>query len=347
LGGLTGTALEQFHDNMDIMIERAFLLGKLMRYDESICFWQKIVTNIPQKNPFVLNNLGCTLTSAEYFAEAITPLEEAVSLDPAQLEPRLNLGYAYTYLGEYDKAMEQFDAILKMEPENLEARWYRCHLLLGRQRFDEGWPEFETRIAASAVGYRPHPYPLWHGEPLDDKSVLIAAEQGVGDEIMFASCVPDLISRVAHCILECDNSLISLMERSFPGITVVGKDIESRCALYKRAPLIHCQIRAGSLPGIFRRSLADFPDHRGYMCANELLVKEFRERLKTLGDGLRIGISWRGGTANSRMHTRSMNLTEWKNILEQPRCQFVSLQYGNSVDEILDTSKLLGVKIYH
>ena len=136
-------------------------------------------------------------------------------------------------------------------------------LLLQQGEFDEGWREYEWRWAA-ADGPQPRAtaLPTWQGESLAGKTLLVWGEQGVGDEIMFASCVAEVAEMAEHCILECSPRLTGLFRRSLPGVSVIAStatvpgiasDVDQRADM---------QIAVGSLPRLVRKSLESFPGAR-------------------------------------------------------------------------------------
>jgi hypothetical protein len=152
----------------------------------------------------------------------------------------------------------------------------------------------------------------------------------VGDEIMFASCLPDLMACGVHVVYEARRRLAPLMTRSFPQATVCASTGDGRLPAAISGSGIDSEIPIGSLPLYFRRTRQDFPAHRGYLVADPARVELWRGRLAALGPGLKVGISWRGGTATSRQKLRSLTLEQLRPVLEVPGVRFVSLQYGDA-----------------
>ena len=137
----------------------------------------------------------------------------------------------------------QYDLIRAREPENYFVHWNRSLLLLQRHAFDEGWQCYERRLFTLTENHpRVFPFPRWRGEPLAGKTILVYAEQGLGDEIMFASCLEELLAIGARCILECDPKLAAIFARSFPAAEG-GRRRRASAAELARRP------RRGRLPG--------------------------------------------------------------------------------------------------
>ena len=124
---------------------------------------------------------------------------------------------------------------------------------------DRGWEAHELRLTEKIgqVLIR-FPFPQWDGGSLEGKTVLIYAEQGLGDEIMFASCIPDIIARAGHCIIECAPRLAALFARSFPTATVVGGE-RMDIGWLIGMPKIDVQVAMGSLARFVRPTIDSFP----------------------------------------------------------------------------------------
>jgi hypothetical protein len=211
-----------------------------------------------------------------------------------------------------------------------------------------GWPEYETRLFNPASSSRPDPFARWNGGNPSGRRVLVYGEQGLGDEIMFASCLPDLMAAGAQCVVECHPALERLFARSFPAATVYGARPDRRVPEAIRSSGIDCAVPMGSLPLYYRRSVGDFPSRRGYLRADPDRVLHWRERLRALGGGFTVGVSWRGGTYVSRTGQRSIPLEAWLPILRRPGLRFVSLQYTQDALQAVQTLREShGIEISH
>ena len=278
----------------------------------------------------ILNQLAYVLVALERFEPGIALFEDICArTSPAVVRPRINLSNALLRIGRFERAFEVIESLLAAEPNNVEGRWNRSHLLLAMGRYEEGWRDYDYRMLLRSRPARLIPYPDWDGGSLAGRSLLVTAEQGLGDELMFASCVPELIALGARVHLECEHRLATLFARSFPGATIWPSDHETVLPYLDRLPSIDCHARAGSLPRYLRSRPEDFPVREAYLVADPEKVARWRERLEALGPGLKLGISWRGGTAATRATMRSMDLAEMDALLARDDCRFVSLQYGD------------------
>jgi hypothetical protein len=162
---------------------------------------------------------------------------------------------------------------------------------------------------------------------------------------MYASCVPDLVACAGQAIVECDPRLTRLMRRSFPAIEV-------RPAAHADDPRAKAtwdwEIPMGSLPRVFRSSASAFPrTPGGYLRADPVRVAEWRQRLRSLGRGPLIGISWRGGLPHSRRALRSIEPETFAGCLPVTDAVLVSLQYGESAAELERLRAASGKSIHH
>lgn len=296
----------------------------------------------------IANQLAYVLVRLERFDRGIALFERICArTSPAVVRPRINLSNALLRIGRFERALEVLEQILAVEPNNVEARWNRSHLLLGSGRYVEGWRDYDYRRLLKSRPARLLPFAPWDGEPLEGKRIFVAAEQGLGDEIMFASCIPDLLSRAGEVHLECERRLAPLFARSFPAARVWPSDHESAPLWLSELPPVDCFARAGSLPRYLRNGVEDFPPHPGYLKAAGRRVEHWRAQLGALGTGLKIGLSWRGGTQSTRSSMRSLPLAQLEALLCLPGCRWVSLQYGEVRAELDALRAAKDVSIVH
>jgi hypothetical protein len=218
--------------------------------------------------------------------------------------------------------------------------------LLAHGEFDAGWPEYEYGLLCDEREPRFQDLPRWQGESLDGKTLLVCAEQGLGDELMFASIMPEVIAEAAHCVIECDVRLMPIYQRSFPSATILRRRLPADDTA-REAPPVDLQVPVGSLPLYRRRHLADFPKHSGYLKVDPGRVAYWKKRLDELGQGMKVGLSWRGGLPKTGRDRRSIPLAEWLPILRMAGVQFVSLQYTDCKAELAEFEQVHGIRVTH
>ena len=245
-----------------------------------------------------------------------------------------NYGIALQDLGRVEEAIAAYDRAIARDSEHVFARWHRSLALLLVGRFAEAWPDYDLRLRSEDVPQRTFPVARWDGRSVPSGLLLLAAEQGLGDEIMFASCIPDVLALGARCVVECHAKLAPIFRRSFPEAMIrAGSQLDDPAWL-RDYPDLAAYVPLGSLPQRFRRSSADFPSHRGYLRADPAKVAAWRSRLAALGPGRKVGLSWRGGTAKTRRKLRSPAPEELAGMLRTPNTHWVSLQYDATPEEI-------------
>jgi Tfp pilus assembly protein PilF len=294
-----------------------------------------------------MSNCALCLQDLGLLEQAKAMYASAIATAPTDLTAASNFATLMFDLGEFEAGMARLDAILNVRPDFAHAHLAKALALLRRGEFDRGWAEYEWRDR-DAGRLQPSPsYPEWDGTPVAHGGLLVCAEQGLGDQIMFASCLEDLSPIAPGSIVECDPRLVGLFARSFPELRAYPhrrKD-EEPWRLDDHGPVAKTWI--GSLPARFRRNRKDFPTGKGHLRADPAGVEGWSKRLAALGDGLKIGISWRGGSATTRRVTRSIGLEHWGPILSHPGVHFVSLQYGDCTEEIAGVTRARGLRISH
>lgn len=323
----------------------AIALCELEKYDES----RQLLRGIVTENP---THIGAwaALSEVEHqtgnTTDAVACSQRGLDIAPEDAEILTALGNALREQGKLSTATTQFTHAIEIKSDYPEARLGLafCYLLQGQ--FEEGWQAYEARRQATSTTERLIHNPEWKDESLSDKTILIYGEQGLGDDIMFASCYQEIIDQAKHVVIDCEPRLQQLFARSFPQSTVLGSPRYGIPSWINRAPSIDLQIPSGSLPHRLRNHWSDFPAHHGYLRPDAERVEAWQDKLQRLGPGLKIGMSWQGGIGKTRKATRSISLDQWKPILSQPGCQFISLQYGKVVRE-LDAMRQAGFDIVH
>jgi TPR repeat/Tetratricopeptide repeat len=296
--------------------------------------------------PEAHNAVGAALKAKGMAADAITAFETAIRLRPDYDKAYNNLGNALHAQGRFDESMAAYEKALALTPDYAEAQCNKgmLHLLLGE--FGPGWRgyEFGMGMRRGRTKFR-YPQGLqWQGAELAGKTVVVSAEQGVGDQIMFASLLPDLLDRGATCLAKLDDRLQPVLRRSMSGLSFVPDD-DMTAAIGRHAVDYHIPI--GGLCRWLRPTLASFPARAGYLKADpaqrDTLRKRYRERF---GGRPVVGISWRGGSGEVAQ-VRSIALADWAPTLAFRECGFVNLQYGDCRAELASVRRDIGVEIFH
>ncbi len=264
-------------------------------------------------------NLAQSLGRLGRFDEAITASRQATALSPRSAEFYNGLGMALYQARRVDEAIAAYDQALALRPQFAPARYNRSHALLASGDYARGWLEHEWRWKLDTVSAPAYPQPRWEGTNRPDDTILLDAEQGLGDTIQFVRYAPLVKQRVGTVVLRCQKPLVQLLT-STPGIDRVISQDEPIGAFDVWLPLM-------SVPFFFSPTLEAIPNRVPYLSENQELIHFWRERLKPI-DRLRIGIHWQGNPAFSKDHFRSIPLRYFEPLATIPGVCLLSLQKG-------------------
>lgn len=331
-------------DFTDALYTLGLVLKKKNSYEEaSESFLQVLALQPDYAEAYC--DLGVIYKAWGRLNEAHASFEQATMLRPDYVEALHNLGAVLQEMGRFAEAGDAYRRALAIEPNNLITNWNLAFFYLAQGILDKGWEAHEFRFNPQlAITLNRFPFPEWDGLSLDNKCILIYAEQGLGDEIMFASCISDVIKRAHHCVIECEPRLAPLFRRSFPAATVVGAR-RDRIDWLLDCPKIDVQVAAGSLPRFLRRSLDEFPEEPGYLVADAGRVDHWRARMASIDPGMTVGICWRSSLRKGERHKFYSTLTQWEPVFRIPGIHFVNLQYDECSDELQEAEEKYGIKI--
>ena len=337
-------ALEINPDLADAYYNLGTIFQDKEQWDEAVTYYRKALQLDPNFAD-AYYNLGDVYRGKRYLDEAIACFQRAIQLAPDLEDAYHNLGTAFQEKGMYDKALSYFQKALQLNPNLVDAKWNISLINLSYGNFSEGWKGYEFRWHLKDTSRRFFPQPVWDGSSLEEKRLLVYDEQGVGEEIMFASCLHDVLDQAASCIIETDKRLVPLFARSFPDATVIEK-ISEGDKFPEALHSVDVRVPIGSLPKFFRSNIADFPQRKAYLVPDASQTEMWHGRFRSLGKGLKVGISWRGGKRKDVQLTRSTSLEQWSSLFSIQGIHFINLQYGDCNMELNETKEKSGVNIY-
>ncbi len=257
------------------------------------------------------------------YEEALHCYQQLIAVAPQEQEGYLlSLGVLYAEQERYTEALECYNQLVAAKPESVNGHWNRAlvQLLLGE--FTEGWSGYEWRRRRDEwlVQMWPGRFvpPLWSGEPLSGRTILVYAEQGFGDTIQFGRYLPLLLAQGARVIFHCMEGLVELFSR-MAGIEVVARDYE--LALQQTFDF---HIPLMSLPHIMGTTLETIPTARAYLQTDAGRVAAWRDRITQ--KGFRVGLVWAGAAKNVANRMRSTTLAAFAALAAMPDTTIYSLQ---------------------
>jgi hypothetical protein len=224
---------------------------------------------------------------------------------------------------------------------------------LYRQQFDAGWRGYERRLdcaetrggtrknAASVSLYER--LPRWQG-PADTgtREVAIWAEQGIGDQLLFSTLLPELIGTGVPFVYEVDRRLLGTYERAFPGHQFVPQEEPPRDVLQRASRVL----LAGSLPRFFRSSVEHFERQPAkLLSALPGRIDYYRKQLAALGPGLKVALSWRSSRKVRSAPDKSASLVQLAPLLGLEGVRFVDVQYGDTAAERRTAEDTTGARL--
>ncbi len=293
-----------------------------------------------------LANLAATYVEVKNFAMASSYCLKALELDSNNSDAYLYLGIACQEQGDLDDAERFFLHAATLAPQSYNTQWNLSITRLALGKLELGWQGYEFRWLRETgpVRQQHFPYPWWQGQAMLDKTILVWGEQGIGDEIMFANMLEDLIPRFKQCIIACNKKLLPLFKRSFPAAKIVAAtDVEQLAELTEA---IDVQSAAGSLARWLRPTLTSFPQKPGYLKPDLARVAYWKTRLAELGSERMVGICWRSSNLAGNRSLYCTQLEQWQPIFSIAGIRFINLQYDECSAELTQVQQQMGVDIH-
>ena len=289
----------------------------------------------------IWNILGAANMGLGRLQAASDAFKKVLDLNPTYAEAHNNMGVTLQEQGNLDEAIAAYNKALSLKPDYAEAHKNLGFALLAQKDFDHGFKHCEWRWQ---TGDRVNQFlksskPLWNGEKR--QRILVWNEQGIGDEIMFSSIVPEIYAASSKILVKCDKRLIPLFERSFPtDVTYYSRDAHVSEDEYD------FHIPMGSLPLTFRKSLKSFKKSAsGFLKGDTARAESIKSQLTQKQSKKLIGVSWNTKSKVQNSSYRNINLADLARALDNSNTQLVSLQYGDVSDEIEAVKNEFGIDV--
>ena len=311
-------ARAQVHFNLGIALERQ---GNL---DTAVHSYRQAL----QLNPNYVEvyvNLGNTLAAQGKPEEAIRCYEQILKAKPHDAEAFTNIGNVHRDLGRFNEALACFEQALWCDPTRAGPHHNRALLWLLMGQWSAGWPEYEWRWQTPDFSRHDFRQPRWDGSPLAGRTLLVVAEQGLGDTIQFIRYLPLLQPFGGRVIFQCQVPLQRLLV-SCAGLADVAIQGASLPPFDYYIPLL-------SLPGVLGTKPTNVPAVVPYIDAEAHAVAHWRRELEPLG-GFKIGIAWQGSPAYRYDRQRSIPLVQFARLAEKPDIHLISLQKGHGSEQL-------------
>ncbi|WP_269716446.1 tetratricopeptide repeat protein [Caulobacter sp. NIBR2454] len=337
-------------------------LRDMARFDEAIDVIKPVLTENPSSH-ILWNTLGTILKNKGDALGSLVFFEESARLKPDFALAHYNRSGALWAVGDLATALEECDLAIDLVGSSSDLdnmKFSKAILLLAAGRLEEGWAFYEARFLP---GHSEAPIfiadaPRWTpSDQLAGKHLMVFAEQGVGDEILFANIIPDTIEALGPngiLTLAVERRLQPLFQRSFPTARVISHKTIRLEGRVKRGSLeienwkeIDFWTPMGSLLRHFRNKVEDFPTTPGFLTPDPERVAHWRGWLDSLPPGPKVGVLWKSMKITGDRASSYSPFHSWGPILQTPGATFINMQYGDVDEELADARERFGVEIFH
>ena len=354
--------LARFPDHPEGSNNLACAIRDQGRHGEAVEILRPAIVKTPDV-AMLWNTMGTVVSDQGDFANAVVFFEEALRLDPTFPKARYNLGNAKLLQGDATGAIADCEAALGCvlaEDERQMMRLARSTILMALGRVGEGWDDYEARLHPQFNERTQFLFdePRWEpGCELTGKTLLVVGEQGLGDEVLFANVLPDVIERLGSAgrlILAVEPRLVPIFRRAFPSAEVVEHATYILGGKFARgAPRLENEkgvdlwTPMGSLLREFRRSGGRLSGPRRlHDRPIRPAVAHWREALRQAPAGPKVGLLWKSAVSKDARHRYFSPFETWAPVLAQKGVSFVNLQYGDCTEELAAASRDFGVDIW-
>jgi tetratricopeptide (TPR) repeat protein len=319
-------ALELDPNLIDAYINLGIAFQKKGKFDDAIMYCQKVL----QLNPYDANlyyNLGVALQENGQLDEAIKFYQKALQLNPQDAAICNNLAFALQENGRPNEAIPYYQKSLQLNPGYATAHWNMSLALLLTGNFKEGWKEYEWRWETEYLisSRRNFHQPLWDGSDIKDRTILLHAEQGIGDTIQFIRYAPLVNQFGARIIFECYKELTSLLQgvNGIERVVIHGEELPEFD--------VHCPLL--SLPLVFNTTIETIPAKVPYLNSDPLLTGKWKDRIQYDNSRCKVGIAWAGNPGFKQNRYRNCPLENFLPLAQLHSVTLYSLQKGEEAKQ--------------
>ena len=296
---------------------------------------------LPEKAS-VVSIYATTLARSGRADEAVELLHEKMADAPRSIELIRAYMSVSTWLGQPAMALSFFHRMYRLHTSRKGSQTALAMQLLWLGHWAAGFDVYETGFDQVKRGRglkRKFVQKRWEGEDLTGKSIVVHTEQGIGDEIMFATAVSDLSKWASKVQVEATKRVTRLFRRAFPDVEVISHKVGGA---HETDEDVDYFVPIGSLPRVLRRKTSLFGRNRPYLQPDPELSQSLRQSYKAKhGDDLIVGIGWRGGSGAMRRKQRSFTEADLLPVLKIPGVTFVCIQYGDVEEEVAAVNREL------
>jgi tetratricopeptide (TPR) repeat protein len=341
---------------LEALVNLANLLRGEGQFEAARTLLEPALARMPQ-SPELNLTLGSVWRESGDNDRAAVYYRAALAASPSYAPALSNLADLLADDGQIEQARTLYGAAIKADPGNAQARLNRAILNLLTGNLKEGWRDYAARLnVPGKVPASEQRLADWTGGSLKKTRLLLRAEQGVGDQIMFASLFGEITDRAmaegGTVVIECDPRLVPLFARSFPDATVRPAELKNLAGRVtadygwlKAAGGANAAIPMGSLPRYLRKAVAAFPNPNVFLKAPGGEMVRWHGVFAGAGAEPAIGLCWRSGKSGGHRAVQYAPLAAWAAFIQDLPGTLVSAQYDATADEIAELENRAGRKI--
>lgn len=282
---------------------------------------------------------------SDSISEATQYINEYMLAHPDDNEAESLLIQAILFDGDFEGAQRIVTKLSAIYPDRAQLQVSRCLNMFRLGQIDEAMPLMECRWGRDQAGAKfDVPCPDWKGEEIRDGKLVIYAEQGVGDHIMYAGHMIPVRNRANHIAFEISPRQATLFSRSFPDFEIIDR---SHMPRNWRNDEVRAKVAAADVAYVMGEDYQNLPGRDGFLIPDPDLLHKLRAKYQARFPGkILVGISWRSGNRDSSA-IRSLELENWLPILKNEHCGFVSLQYGDVSRDIEEMKSEFGIDVHY
>jgi Flp pilus assembly protein TadD len=289
--------------------------------------------HLSPSDPSTMASFAALLIDMDQLDEAETWCNKARQIQPDHVPAITNLGILACQRGDQKEALCLLRSALEIDPHNIQTQRNLADPLFLSGHLEDGWAAYEYRWKLPDRPRRPHPQPEWQGEDLTGKTLLVWPEQGVGDTLMFSTCLPDVMAAADKVIFEVDQRFVSLYQRSFPDLTVLPRLDPPHAQTLEENIDLQCPV--GGLGRWTRKTLDSFPRKKHFLRADPERTSWWQQQLATMGNNrVKVGLYWRSSGEANAVHSAYPALENWLPVLQKPGLDVINLQYGEDGERL-------------
>ena len=313
-------------DNANAWCYLGIVLHDQRRFTEAVSAYREALQR-QADFPVALNNLGNSLRYIDQYAEADDCFQRAIDRKPDYLNAYKNRGTLHVWTGDLDRGQAYYEQALALNPQEAELHRNLGVIYLLKGEFEQGWAEYRWRWRVGDLHRTQSDIPIWDGSHPRGKSILLTAEQGLGDTLHFVRFAKFLQAHGAQTIVHCQPPLLALLQTAdglgtvFPNNIPWQQPVDWQCSLLDAADLLG--IHADNIP-------AAIP----YLRAAPQLVQYWQQRLPRQAGVARVGIAWQGNPDHQADAYRSLPLSRYESLATSSSVEWISLQRGAGTEQI-------------